>query len=100
MTYEQLGQIIKNGREAKNMTQQELAKKVGVGISAISNWETGISAPRTLDFIELVKLLDLIDQIFPANPNKRTDYHVNLEQLKVQLTELQKSVNILEKIKI
>ena len=33
-------------REKANLTQEELAQKLGVGQSAVSMWETGKSTPR------------------------------------------------------
>ena len=44
MTQEQMkyrGQLIRKARERKNMTQEDLAKKVHVTKQAVSNWENG-----------------------------------------------------------
>lgn len=95
MTYEQRGRIIKEAREAKRLTQQDLAQKFGLGISAISNWETGVRAPRVLEFIELVKWLDLTDKIFLiSTPEGNVVAGKNeIEQLKQQLHVLQQKVD-------
>ena len=37
------GETIKRLREAKGMTQAELARKLDVGDKAVSKWETGVS---------------------------------------------------------
>lgn len=37
---------LKNLREIKNLTQEELAKKVGVSLKTISRYESGQSKPR------------------------------------------------------
>jgi len=44
---------IRQARRDKNLTQSELAKKIGLTTSAISNYETGVSAPS----IEIVKAI-------------------------------------------
>ena len=41
-----IGSRIKELREAANLTQDELAKKVGVTKSAIGNYEQNISSPK------------------------------------------------------
>ena len=38
MNQEQIGKFISELRKEKNMTQQELANKIGVTDRAISNW--------------------------------------------------------------
>lgn len=37
---------LKNMREAAGLTQKQASKKIGVGQSAVSMWETGDSSPR------------------------------------------------------
>ena len=41
----QLGLLIKTLRKQKHMTQEELASKLGVTVSAVSKWETGKNLP-------------------------------------------------------
>jgi transcriptional regulator with XRE-family HTH domain len=41
-----IGLNIKDLREKKNMTQEELGKLTGVGATAVSQWETHTSVPR------------------------------------------------------
>ena len=48
-----IGERIKESRKQKSLTQQELAEKLNVTRSAISNWEVGRNYPN----------LDLIIQI-------------------------------------
>lgn len=38
---------IRELRVGKNMTQTELAKCVGVGQTAVANWESGVAKPKT-----------------------------------------------------
>ena len=53
MNQENIGKFIAECRKGKNMTQQELAEKVGVTDRAISNWENGRRLPD-LSLISLV----------------------------------------------
>ena len=43
-------------RKKYNMTQKELAKKLGVGASCISNYENGVREPSILILIKLSEI--------------------------------------------
>ena len=45
MNYEDIGKFIKERRKNANLTQKELASRVGVTDKAISKWETGRGIP-------------------------------------------------------
>ena len=45
MNFDGVGKIIRALREKKNMTQMELAEKIGVTDKAVSKWETGKGLP-------------------------------------------------------
>ena len=53
MTY---GERIRREREAKGLTQEELAEAVGVSRQAVSKWENGTSDPSTSNLCALAKL--------------------------------------------
>lgn len=40
-----LGDSLRNAREAKNMTQKEVARITGINNKTISNYENGVSSP-------------------------------------------------------
>lgn len=100
MTYEQLGQIIKRGREMRNMTQQDIAQKLDVTVAAVSNWETGARAPRIQDFIRLVNMLEIADQIFVLPSYSPQQSNSEIERIKSQLFLLQQRVNQMDKITV
>ena len=54
-----IGERITAAREAKGMTMEELGKKVGVGRSAISRWESDKRTPRIEHLSRLSVLLDV-----------------------------------------
>ena len=45
MNYDKIGEFIASKRKEKNMTQSELAKKLGVTDKAVSKWERGLGCP-------------------------------------------------------
>ncbi len=47
---------IKKLREANNLTQAELAKKLNITRSSVNAWEMGISVPSTTYLVELARL--------------------------------------------
>ena len=61
----QLGKRIKNARIKKNMTQLELADRVGVSYQAVSNWERGGSMPDIAKLPDIARELGLsISELF------------------------------------
>ena len=59
MNQEKIGNFIANKRKEKNMTQQELADKLGVTDRAIGNWENGRRMPDISIMKELCDVLDI-----------------------------------------
>ena len=54
-----LGTRIKEARLALNMTQEELAKRIGVSKNAISNYENGVSTPKVELLCAIMKHLEI-----------------------------------------
>lgn len=54
-----LGELIKEARTKKNLSQEELAHSLGVSRQAISKWETGIAEPHGINRELLNQLLEL-----------------------------------------
>ena len=54
-----LGQSIRHYRKEKNMTQSELAKRLGVSVQAVSKWETDKGAPDLSLLVPLSRLLGM-----------------------------------------
>ena len=56
---------IKNKRESKGLTQEELGKMLGVNRSTVAMWETGEAMPRADKLPELAKILGCsIDDLY------------------------------------
>ena len=50
---------IKSLREQTNMTQAELARRLGVTRSSVNAWELGISVPSTQSIVELAEIFSV-----------------------------------------
>ena len=59
MNQEKIGKLIKSLRLEKNMTQQELAEKIGVTARAISKWVNGRGMPEISLLIPLSDVLGI-----------------------------------------
>ncbi len=60
------GQIIEEARKKANMTQMELAEKIGTNKSYISRVETGRTEPRVSTFYRIISALGLNMELTPA----------------------------------
>lgn len=97
MSY-QIGLRIRKFREANNMTQKQLADKIGVTGSRVSNWEQGVHRPD-------VDILANICTALNVSPSELLDIHLSTHELSAheqklitayrKHTDLQRAVNIL-----
>lgn len=81
-----LGERIRLYRKMANMTQSELAEKLGIKKSTLSGYENGTRKPDVLKLIELSKILGvsgdvLLDTEYQMNPEitKLADKYVTLD---------------------
>lgn len=67
-----IGNIIKDKRQERNMSLDELSKLINVGKSTISKWETGVITDLKMSsIISLCKVFNMTpNEIFKLNPNK------------------------------
>ncbi len=78
MNQKEIGKYIALKRKTKNLTQAQLAEKLGVASKTVSKWETGVSMP---DYSVIENLCDelgttlsqLIDGADKANEAQSTD---------------------------
>lgn len=55
----QIGEVIKTHRTAKNMTQEEMANRLGVTAPAVNKWENGKTLPDICLLAPIARLLDI-----------------------------------------
>lgn len=81
---EQIGQVIKQFRLERNLSQADLAHDLDVTISAVSTWERGISKPGIDVLYQLAQAMDLtLDALLTVNTDHQTlnDTEAFLEHL-------------------
>ncbi len=55
----QIGEVIRMYRKEKNMTQEEMAKRLGVSTPAVNKWENGNSMPDIALLAPIARLLEV-----------------------------------------
>jgi phage repressor protein C with HTH and peptisase S24 domain len=76
------GNVIRKLREDRKWTQTDLAEKVGIGKSAIANYEAGTRAPKQDILFSLANLFGVsINNFFPPINNKNKNIVSIYEQL-------------------
>ena len=74
MNIEKIGNFIKQKRNEKNLTQEQLANKVYVTNKAVSRWENGKSIPEIETLYLLSKELDVsVNEILEAGENTKEE---------------------------
>ncbi len=72
MEKQTIGNTIAQLRKEKNMTQAELAQKMGVTDKAVSKWERDLSLPDTSSLPKLAQILGIsVDALMQAQLNKQ-----------------------------
>ena len=57
MNQAKIGKFIASCRKEQNLTQEDLAKKLGINSKAVSKWECGKGLPDVSIMLELCKIL-------------------------------------------
>lgn len=81
MNQEKIGKFIASCRKQKNITQQELAEKLGVSDRTIGNWENGRNMPDLSLFKPLCKELDIsLNDFLSGEKVAEKEYQERLEE--------------------
>ena len=73
------GAVIRRLREAKRMTQEELAEKIFVSSKAVSKWETGQGFPDISLIEPLAKALDIsVIELLSGEDISNTNHSANI----------------------
>lgn len=87
-----LGNFIKSLRKEKNMTQKDLAKKIGLTDKAISKWERGLSFPDITILNSLAEVFD-VDVSEILNGERGTN-KINSEDIEKKIEEAVEKVTL------
>ena len=72
MNQEKIGSFIKKIRKDNNLTQKELADKLGVTYQAVSKWENGLNIPDIGIIKEISKIYNIeIDELLSGEKKKK-----------------------------
>lgn len=81
MNQEKIGKFISKCRKEKNITQSELAEKLGVTDRSVSNWENGKNMPDLSLFRPLCDLLDIsINELLSGEKIEKAEYQNKFEE--------------------
>ena len=81
MNQEKIGKFIASCRKQKNITQLELAEKLGVSDRTIGNWENGRNMPDLSLFKPLCKELDIsLNDFLSGEVVSKGEYQERLEE--------------------
>lgn len=81
MNQEKIGKFIASVRKEKNITQNELAEKLGVSDRTIGNWENGRNMPDVSLFKPLCENLDItLNDLLSGEKVSDNCYHKRLEE--------------------
>lgn len=89
MNQEKIGKFIRNLRESKKMTQDNLADEVGVTRQAVSNWELGKAIPDSGILLSLSELFQVtINELLKGEKDyKDTKENEELENIALNLVD-------------
>lgn len=80
MDQEKIGKFIAKLRKDKNLTQEELAAKLGVSNKSVSRWETGVNMPDLAMFPQLSRELNVsINDLMSGEIIDQNEYQEKLE---------------------
>ncbi len=75
-----IGKFIAECRKKKNLTQMQLAQKLGITDRAVSKWENGRSMPDSAIMLELCSLLDItVNDLLSGEVIIMNDYNKEME---------------------
>ena len=100
MNQEKIGKFIAELRKEKNMTQQELADKLGVTDRAVSHWENGRRLPDYSLLKDLCDILSIsINELFSGEKISNENYKERAdENLKILIDEDYKRKYLIKRI--
>ena len=81
MNQTKIGKFIAERRKAVNLTQFQLAEKLGVTDRAVSKWETGRALPDSSIMLELCSLLKItVNDLLTGEVVSMENYNKELEK--------------------
>ena len=60
------GEVIRMYRKNRNLTQEEMASRLGVTAPAVNKWENNVSLPDITLLAPIARLLETTPSVFPG----------------------------------
>ena len=73
----EIGQVIREYRKKKNITQEEMANRLGVTAPAVNKWENGISQPDIMLLAPIARLLNITPDILLSFEEELREEEIN-----------------------
>ena len=73
----EIGEVIRRYRKRKNMTQEEMADRLGVSGPAVNKWEKGNSFPDITLLAPIARLLDITPDVLLSFREEMTRDEIN-----------------------
>ena len=86
----EIGQVIRRYRKKKNMTQEEMADRLGVSGPAVNKWERGNSYPDITLLAPIARLLGITPDVLLSFREEMTKEEIN--SLVAQIDAMQTAV--------
>lgn len=83
-----IGRFIAARRKAQNLTQMQLAEKLGITDRAVSKWETGKTLPDATLMLELCNILGIsVNELLTGEVVSMENYNENMEKKLLEMIE-------------
>lgn len=93
-----IGNFIAQCRKEKNMTQRQLADKLGISNKAVSKWETGKGIPDAGCLVPLCEALGIsVNELLTGERISEEKYQEKAEKTMVALAEMKSEVADIKK---
>lgn len=93
MNQQKTGKYIAEKRKLHNMTQAQLAEKLGVSDRAVSKWERGLSMPDVSKYEELCEVLEVsLNELFSGEDLDEDRFREQSDQNLIEVTKKEKGL--------
>lgn len=85
---EKIGQCIAKRRLAANLTQDQVAEKLGIGYEAVSRMERGISIPTIIRLTELAEIFSCgVHELLLESSSRPEDQAEHIKNMLIKLSK-------------
>lgn len=91
MNQEKIGKFIASCRKKQNLTQEQLAEKLGITYKAVSKWETGKGLPDASIMMDLCNILEIsVNDLLSGEKITKEQYRDKVDENLIKLQKQKK----------